>query len=100
MRPGLRIAEWGLRWALAGLVGIGSASAVEINEASRAQLEQLNGLGVARTGQILRERARAPFKSWDDLLARVKGIGAKGMQRLGAQGLTVNGQPPPSRSTP
>lgn len=100
MRVGLRIAKCGLRWVLACLAWVGSAGALEINEANRAQLERLNGLGVARVEAILRERERAPFRSWEDLLARVKGIGAKGMQRLGAQGLTVNGSPPPAKSTP
>jgi competence protein ComEA len=65
--------------------------ALDVNEASRAQLEQLNGLGVARVERILRERERAPFRNWDDLVARVEGIGAKGMRQLAAQGLTVNG---------
>lgn len=76
------------------------AGALEINEASRAQLEQLNGLGVARVEQILRERERAPFVDWDDLRARVKGIGVRGAQRLGAQGLTVNGRAPREKQKP
>ena len=97
----IRIAECGLRaaaLALALSAGAGSASALEINEATRAQLERLDGLGVARVEVILRERERAPFASWADLRARVKGIGANGARRLGAQGLTVNGSAPPARS--
>jgi competence protein ComEA len=86
--------------ALVLFAGAGSASALEINEATRAQLERLDGLGVARVELILRERARAPFAGWDDLLARVQGIGTKGARRLGAQGLTVNGAAPPDRSKP
>lgn len=101
MMLGSRIAECGPRaaGALALLAWIGCAAALEINDASRAQLEQLNGLGVTRVEQILRARARAPFAGWDDLRARVKGIGTKGAQRLGAQGLTVNGAAPPERAT-
>ena len=81
---------------LAVLLAPAPGIALEVNEANRAQLERLNGLGVARVERLLQERARAPFKNWEDLVARVKGIGTKGMQHLGAQGLTVNGQPPPS----
>ncbi len=83
---------------LVALLTAGAATALEINDASRAQLEQLNGLGVARVEAILRERERAPFASWADLRARVKGIGANGAWRLGAQGLTVNGSTPPEKS--
>lgn len=78
--------------------------ALEINEANRAQLEQLNGLGVPTVARILDERARGgPFKDWDDLERRVKGLRTKKLDQLGAQGLTVSGRPrapagaPPAR---
>lgn len=79
----------------------GAASALEINDATRAQLEQLNGLGVAMTERVIVERAKAPFQSWDELRTRVKGIGLKRARQLDAQGLTVNGAPlPPGQGTP
>lgn len=81
----------------AGLLATGllvrAAAALEINEASRAQLEQLNGIGVPLAARILEERAaRGPFRDWTDLERRVKGLRAKTLDRLGAQGLTVAGQ--------
>jgi competence protein ComEA len=86
-----------LRAILLGLllaVSVGAnAAALEVNTATRAQLEQLNGLGVTMTERVLGERAKAPFRSWDDLRSRVKGIGLKRAQQLEAQGLTVNGMP-------
>lgn len=68
------------------------AAALEINDASRAQLEQLNGVGVTMAEQMLAERAKTPFAGWDDLRKRVKGIGSKRMQQWQAQGVTVNGE--------
>jgi competence protein ComEA len=75
-----------------GLLLSFTASALEINDASRAQLEQLNGVGVTMAEQMLTERAKAPFAGWDDLRKRVKGIGGKRMQEWQVQGVTVNGE--------
>lgn len=77
---------------LALLLGPFAALALEINDASRAQLEQLNGVGVSMAEQMLVERAKTPFAGWDDLRKRVKGIGSKRMQQWQAQGVTVNGE--------
>ncbi|MGE5336824.1 MAG: ComEA family DNA-binding protein [Gemmatimonadota bacterium] len=85
---------------LATVLAPATGRALEVNEATRAQLEQLSGLGVVRVERILRERERAPFQSWDDLQARVKGIGRAGAEKLGAQGLTVNGSAPQVKRKP
>lgn len=70
-----------------------SAAAFEINQADRAQLEQLNGVGVALAERILVERERAgPFRDWSDFERRVKGIRGARSDRLAGQGVTVNGQ--------
>jgi competence protein ComEA len=69
------------------------AAALEINAATRAQLEQLPGLGVAMTERILQARGERPFADWDDLAARVPGIRGKRAEQLHRQGLTVNGRP-------
>jgi len=69
--------------------------AQEINTATRAQLEQLNGIGVTMAERIMVERDRAPFKNWDDLERRVKGMRGARVQRLQAQGATVNGEREP-----
>lgn len=82
----------GFRVAL-GLFGLLplAAAALEINTATRAELEQVNGIGVAMTERVLVERARAPFRDWDDFQRRVKGMGGARIERLQGQGLTVNG---------
>lgn len=69
-----------------------AAVALEVNEATRAQLEQLNGVGVAMAERILVERDKRPFADWDDLARRVNGMRGARIERLQAQGVTVNGR--------
>jgi competence protein ComEA len=73
-----------------------SAFAVDLNTASRAELEQLNGFGVAAAARVLDERNKAPFKDWPDFTARVKGIRAQRLEQLRRQGATINGEAPPT----
>lgn len=68
------------------------AGALEINDANRAQLEQLNGVGVTLAEKILVERDKARFAGWDDLRQRVKGISGKRVTEWQAKGVTVNGE--------
>ncbi len=63
---------------------------VELNTASRAQLESVPGIGPQLAERLLAAR---PFADWADALRRVKGLGRASAQRLSAQGLRVNGQP-------
>jgi competence protein ComEA len=74
---------------------LSGVAAQEINTATRAELEQLNGIGVTMAERVLAERERAPFRGWDDLERRVKGMRGARVQRLQAQGATVNGQREP-----
>lgn len=78
--------------AAATLIVCGAAhAAVDVNRADQATLETVSGVGTALSERILAERARAPFRSWADLLARVKGLGPASAARLSAAGLTVDG---------
>ena len=70
--------------------------ALEINEASRAQIEQLDGAGVTMADRMLEERARQPFAGWDDLRKRIKGLGPRRIAQWQAQGVTVNGERGPA----
>jgi competence protein ComEA len=83
----------GSRWAAVWLLCVLplSACALEINTATRAELERLNGVGVALAERVLNERAKAPFRDWEDLQRRVRGIRGARIERLQAQGVTVNG---------
>jgi competence protein ComEA len=73
-----------------------SAFAVDLNTASRAELEQLNGFGVATAARVLDERNKALFKDWADFTNRVKGIRAQRLEQLRRQGATINGEAPPT----
>ena len=79
------------------ILATGSAAATDVNQANEAELDSVRGLGPPSTAAILRERAKAPFASWADLMQRVKGIKAARARRLSSEGLTVNGQPYPGQ---
>lgn len=55
---------------------------LDINTASAAELDLLPNIGEARAQQIIRERARRPFASADDLALRIKGIGPKTIEGM------------------
>jgi len=66
-------------------------AALELNQASEAELDGLRGIGPPFTRRLLAAREKALFTDWQDLRARVKGIGPKLSRSLSNQGLTVNG---------
>jgi competence protein ComEA len=66
-------------------------AAVDVNKASQADLETLRGVGPALSGKIMDARKSGDFKSWQDLVDRVSGIGPASANRLSQSGLTVAG---------
>ncbi len=66
-------------------------AAVDINKASQAELESIKGIGPAMSERILDERKKGDFKSWDDFVVRVKGVGPGNAAKFSAAGLTVGG---------
>ncbi|MFN4260639.1 MAG: ComEA family DNA-binding protein [Gemmataceae bacterium] len=54
---------------------------IDINSASREELQRLPGIGPTLSQRIIEERHRRPFASVDDL-RRVPGIGAKTVEKL------------------
>lgn len=75
-------------------------SAIDVNQATEAELDGIKGLGPATTEKILRERQKAPFRDWNDLIGRVAGVGKGSAARLSCAGLTVNNQALPGQCTP
>lgn len=76
--------------ALIGLAALQTA-ALEVNQASQAELESVTGIGVDLATRIVAVRQERPFDDWTDLMARVRGVGASRAARLSGQGLTVRG---------
>jgi competence protein ComEA len=64
-------------------------AAVNVNTASFDDLQTISGIGPATAQRIIDERRKGPFKSLDDLQARVKGIGESRVRKMAAAGLTV-----------
>jgi len=68
-----------------------SFAAVDVNKATAAELDGLKGIGPAMSKRIIDERKKGEFKSWEDLISRVKGIGEGNAAKYSAEGLTVKG---------
>lgn len=66
--------------------------ALDVNQASEAELDGLRGLGPAFTRRVMTERDIRPFTDWPDLMRRVSGMGLITAKKLASQGLTVSGQ--------
>ena len=64
---------------------------VEVNTATAAELDSVQGIGPDLSTKILKARRNGAFLDWGDLRARVKGLGARNAARLSAKGLTVDG---------
>ncbi len=66
-------------------------AAVDVNQASEAELDGIKGIGPATTRTIIAEREKAEFRSWDDFIKRIKGMGGKNAIKFSLDGLTVGG---------
>jgi competence protein ComEA len=67
-------------------------AAVDVNKATDAQLDSVKGIGPVTSRTIMAERKKGDFKSWQDFIDRVKGVGEKSAVKLSENGLTVNGE--------
>ena len=70
---------------------VGAFAAVDVNKATEAELDGIKGIGPVTTKLIISERKKGEFKSWDDFVTRVKGVGDKNAAKFSAEGLTVSG---------
>ena len=66
-------------------------AAVDVNKATEAELDNVKGIGPVTSKLIMSERKKGEFKSWEDFIERVKGIGDSRAAKLSAEGLTVGG---------
>ena len=70
---------------------VAAFAAVDVNKATEAELDGIDGIGPAVSRIIMAERKKGEFKNWDDFVARVKGVREKNAARFSAGGLTVGG---------
>lgn len=84
-----------LKKILALALALAAASAfagIDVNKATAAELDGINGVGPGLSNRILEERRKAGnFRDWADLIGRVSGIQESRAATLSAEGLTVNG---------
>lgn len=69
--------------------GFSPVHALDLNQATRAQLRAIKGVGDKLADRILTARQRGRFVSLEDLAARVAGVGQKKLQILREQGVRV-----------
>lgn len=77
---------------LAMLYAAAAFAAVDVNKATPAELDAIKGIGPSISKAIVDERKKGDFKSWDDLITRVKGVGEGNAAKFSAEGLTVKGE--------
>jgi len=76
---------------LVSAFALNAHAAVDANQASRADLETVKGIGPGLSGKIIEARKAGDFKSWSDLVERIGGVGPANAARLSQAGLTVAG---------
>lgn len=74
---------------------------VEINQAPAGDLDAIKGIGPRTARLIIQARRERPFSDWEDLRARVRGVGEARARQWSRDGLRVNGDAyaPPRRGT-
>lgn len=74
-----------------GFAGLTWAQQIDLNKASEVELDALKGVGPVLTKELMGERKKAPFKDWEDVTSRVKGLGPQKASSLSEQGVRVQG---------
>jgi competence protein ComEA len=78
--------------AVFATLALNAFAAVDVNQASQAELESVKGIGPALSTKILDARKASSFKDWGDFVDRVGGVGPGNAARFSQAGLTVGGQ--------
>lgn len=76
---------------LLAVFALNAFAAVDANQATRADLESVKGIGPGLSAKIVDARKTGSFKDWGDLVERVGGIGPGNAAKLSQAGLTVGG---------
>lgn len=77
---------------VAMLYAAAAFAAVDVNQATVAELDGIRGIGPGLSGKIIEERKQGAFKDWNDFIQRVRGVGEANAGKFSAEGMTVNGR--------
>jgi competence protein ComEA len=69
---------------------------MDLNQATRAEIEAVRGVGVELTDRLLAAREQGPFQDWGEARKRVKGLGKRALMGFAEAGFHIRNQPPPS----
>ena len=75
--------------ALLGLSCAGASLALDVNTATRDELQTIRGVGPALSARIVEARRAGRFTDLEDLKTRVRGIGDANLRRMREAGLRV-----------
>lgn len=74
-----------------------AVATIDLNQATRAEIESVRAVGVELTERLLQARSAGPFGDWQDLRRRVKGVGRKALEGFAEAGFQIKGQSPPTQ---
>jgi competence protein ComEA len=75
---------------MVAVAGLASASPINVNTATQAELESIKGIGPSKAKTIIAERLDGGhFQDANDLQKRVRGIGMKSVEKMVDNGLTI-----------
>ncbi len=69
---------------------------IDLNQATRAEIEAARGVGVELTDRLLAAREQGPFQDWGEARKRVKGLGKRALMGFAEAGFHIRNQPPPA----
>ncbi|WP_432784758.1 hypothetical protein AAEX37_01680 [Oligella sp. MSHR50489EDL] len=79
----------------------GYAQTVNVNTATKAELQTIKGIGEKTAERIIEERERAgDFESVEDFALRVKGLGQKRAAKMMESGLIIGNEQASNQSKP
>ena len=87
-------------WALGFIVAVGiapravSAGFQDLNQATRAEIEAVRGVGVELADRMLKAREQGPFTDWAELRRRVKGVSRRALTGFKEAGFHIRNQDP------
>ena len=70
-----------------------SVPCLDLNAATRAEIESARSVGVELADRILQARRAGPFADWDDLRRRVRGLTRRAREGLSEAGFRLGCDP-------